>query len=149
MFSSTRILFFAASLAATGSSAMAIVARPPAGTPPFDRATTITPAGDSVPFMAFGAAAVAIMALCRTQERRLPWLSVGTFVAGMLAALYGFGIGAWPLGLAISGYAIACHCKWLAARGRPTEPPRSEIQKQTNLAWWSESRMTRMFGPMA
>jgi hypothetical protein len=148
MFSSIRILFFALCLTMGGSSALAIVVRPPAGSPPGNAAVIAAPAVDSVPLTTFGAAAVAIMVLCRTQEWRLPWLSVGTFVFGMMAVICAIAIGIWPLAAALGGYVIVCHCRWLASRARPISQPTGPSRRDSNLRPWEESRISRMFGPM-
>jgi hypothetical protein len=99
------------------------------------------PAGELDFVMVFGAIAVVLTLFCRSHEHVFRWLAVGTVVGAMMAAVYGFIVGAWPLGLALGAYSIArFHSTYvLRARG-------SMRRRTVSPEWSEESRIERMFG---
>ena len=96
--------------------------------------------------MAFGAASIALMMLCRAYQHESPSLVGGTLIFSLMASVYGFLQGAWPLGIALGAYAMFLLRSCVALRRRL---PRKETITRPCLAApqrWDESRMSRLFG---
>jgi hypothetical protein len=60
----------------------------------------------------FGLAATLLMLLCYALEDRSPWYILGFAVACVLAGLYAFLQGAWPLGLVEIVFTIVALRRW-------------------------------------
>jgi hypothetical protein len=99
------------------------------------------PAGELDLVMVFGAIAVVLTLFCRSHEHVFRWLAVGTVVGAMIAAVYGFIVGAWPLGLAVGAYSIARFHSTYALRARGVRR-RGGVSSE----WSEQSRIERMFG---
>ena len=61
----------------------------------------------------FGLAATALMLVCYALEDRSPWYVLGFAVACVLAGLYAFLQGAWPLGLVEIVFTIVALRRWM------------------------------------
>ena len=135
----TSIAIAALSLA-SANSAMAIVPNQPRS-PHFAAPATPAPAGQLDLVMVFGAVAVLLMLFCRAHERHYRWLALGTIIGAMMAAVYGFIVGAWPLGIALGVHSIAhFHSSFtLRLRGSPR-------RRTVSSEWNEESRIERLFG---
>lgn len=60
----------------------------------------------------FGLCATALMLVCYALEDRSPWYVLGFAVACVLAGLYAFLQGAWPLGLVEIVFTIVALRRW-------------------------------------
>jgi hypothetical protein len=60
----------------------------------------------------FGLAATLLMLVCYALEDRSPWYVLGFAVACVLAGLYAFLQGAWPLGLVEIVFTIVALRRW-------------------------------------
>jgi hypothetical protein len=146
MSSIARIFVLAACVAAASSNALATVAKP-TGVLPNDAGRAVTPETSGIgALIVFGGIAITMMVFCRVHQNQKPWLAVGTFAFGILAAGFTCADGQWPIGLAVGGYAIACLFQF--ARSRKPAPRTFQVRplKQVALQPWEESRLTRMFG---
>ena len=64
------------------------------------------------PLTAFGLFAVIAMLVCYSLEHRNPWFILGFSCSCVLAAVYGFLQGAWPIGLVESIWSLVSLRKW-------------------------------------
>ncbi|MDB5290402.1 MAG: hypothetical protein JWL69_1643 [Phycisphaerales bacterium] len=134
----------AALLLASANSAMAIVPKQ-LRQPHFAAPSAPATAGQLDLVMVLGAVVVVLMLFCRAHERLNRWLAVGTILGAMMAAVYGFMVGAWPLGLALGVYSIAHFHSSFTPRVRGFQP-RPTRRQTVSSQWNEESRIERMFG---
>lgn len=64
---------------------------------------------------AFGLAAVTAMLVTYALEKRSPWFIAAFAAACVLAAIYGFLVGAWPFGVVESVWAVVALVRWRRA----------------------------------
>jgi hypothetical protein len=89
-----------------------------------------------------GMFAVGLTILCYTQEKYHPKLALVCAAGGVLAAVYGMMIDAWPLSVLEVMWAMASLRRWrqLSSPRRPRRRARPPIRLDM------ESRISRMFG---
>jgi hypothetical protein len=86
-----------------------------------------------------------LMLLCRSQEHHNRWLAVGTAIGAMMAAVYGFIAGAWPLGISLGVYSIAYFHSLFTLRVG-VFPRYPACRRTVSSEWNEESRIERLFG---
>jgi uncharacterized protein YhaN len=104
--------------------------------------------------MAYGAASVTLALFAYAHEKISPNCALLCAAGCLMAAVYGFVQGAWPLGIAQLVWAVAAVRRWRAAiqrRSRQVQRRRAAVRRskaeQKTLETTLESRLSRMFGP--